>query len=133
MMMIMVDHAPLWMLFLISAILTLVAVEIGFVVGRRRGRSRDRETDAPVGAMTGATLGLGAFILAFTFSMAGARYDVRKQLVLDEANAIGTAYLRTDLMPDDAAAQARASLREYVAIRLDAAAHPSHLDSALAK
>ena len=65
--------------------------------------------------MVGATLGL----LAFTFGMAASRFDTRKQLVLDEANAIGTTYLRTAMLPEKQD-EIRALLRSYVDSRLDA-------------
>ena len=53
-----------------------------------------------MGAMVRATLGLLAFILAFTFGLAAARFDTRRQVLLDEANAIGTTYLRAGMLPD---------------------------------
>ena len=52
--------------------------------------------------MRGATVGLLAFLLAFTFGMAESRYNNRKQVVLQEANAIGTTYLRTDFLSEQA-------------------------------
>jgi hypothetical protein len=69
--------------------------------------------------MVGATLGLLAFILAFTFGLAAARFDARRQVLLDEANAIGTAYLRAGMVPERGE-QIRGLLRDYVAVRLDA-------------
>ena len=65
--------------------------------------------------MVGATLGL----LAFTFGMAASRFDTRKQLVLEEANAIGTTYLRAAMLPERRD-EIRALLRSYVDIRLEA-------------
>jgi hypothetical protein len=69
--------------------------------------------------MVGTTLGLLAFMLAFTFGMAASRFDTRKQLVLDEANAIGTTYLRTAMLPEERD-DIRALLRSYVDARLEA-------------
>jgi hypothetical protein len=69
--------------------------------------------------MVGAMLGLLAFMLAFTFGMAASRFDTRKQLVLEEANAIGTTYLRTAMLPDKRE-EIRALLRSYVDNRLEA-------------
>jgi hypothetical protein len=60
-----------------------------------------------------------AFILAFTFGLAAARFDARRQVLLDEANAIGTAYLRAGMVPERGE-QIRGLLRDYVAVRLDA-------------
>ena len=94
------DVLPLWGLFLTIVLLVLAAIEAGYRLGSYRHRYAGREKEAPVGAMVGATLGLLAFMLAFTFGMAASRFDTRKQLVLDEANAIGTTYLRTAMLPE---------------------------------
>jgi hypothetical protein len=69
--------------------------------------------------MVGATLGLLAFILAFTFGLAAARFDTRRQALLDEANAIGTTYLRAGMLPERGE-EVRRLLREYVDVRLEA-------------
>jgi hypothetical protein len=71
-----------------------------------------------VGTILGASLGLLAFFLAFTFNMAGSRYDARKQLVLDEANAIETTYLRAKLLPKPYGTEIQELLREYVDVRV---------------
>jgi hypothetical protein len=113
------DVLPLWGLFPVIVVLVLAAIEGGYRLGSYRHRRSDREKDAPVGAMVGATLGLLAFMLAFTFGMAASRFDTRKQLVLDEANAIGTTYLRTAMLPEQRD-DVRALLRSYVDARLDA-------------
>jgi hypothetical protein len=113
------DLLPLWGLFFIIVVLVLAATEGGYRLGSYRQRRSDREKDAPVGAMVGATLGLLAFLLAFTFGMAASRFDNRKQLVLDEANAIGTTYLRASMLPEKRD-EIRALLRSYVDSRLEA-------------
>lgn len=113
------DLLPLWGLFLMIVVLVLAAIEGGYRLGSYRQRRSDREKDAPVGAMVGATLGLLAFMLAFTFGMAASRFDTRKQLVLDEANAIGTTYLRSAMLPERRD-EIRALLRSYVDARLEA-------------
>jgi hypothetical protein len=113
------DVLPLWGLFLIIIVLVLTAIEGGYRLGSYRHSRSGHEKDAPVGAMVGATLGLLAFMLAFTFGMAASRFDTRKQLVLDEANAIGTTYLRTAMLPERRD-EIRALLRSYVDARLEA-------------
>jgi protein-S-isoprenylcysteine O-methyltransferase Ste14 len=65
-----------------------------------------------------ATLTLMALIIGFTFSMAVTRYDQRKTLEEAEANAIGTEYLRTDLLPGDLGARTRELLRKYFDLRV---------------
>ena len=66
----------------------------------------------------GAVLGLLAFILAFTFGMTASRFDARRQLVLEESNAIGTTYLRAGLLPQTQGLEVRRLLREYADVRL---------------
>ncbi len=113
------DALPLWGLFPVIVVLVLATIEGGYRLGSSRHRRSDREKDAPVGAMVGTTLGLLAFMLAFTFGMAASRFDTRKQLVLDEANAVGTTYLRTAMLPEERDG-IRALLRSYVDARLEA-------------
>ena len=113
------DALPIWGLFMAILVLVLLSVEGGYRLGRYRRSRTEQEKEAPVGAMVGATLGLLAFILAFTFGLAAARYDTRRQAVLDEANAIGTTYLRAGMLPDRRA-EVRALLRDYVDVRLQA-------------
>lgn len=111
-----IDFLPLWVFNLIVSAIVLLAIEAGWRLGNYR-RKRAEDEKAPINAAVGATLGLLAFLLAFTFSMAATRFDGRKQVILNEANAIGTNYLRTDLLPAQFGEQARSLLREYTAIR----------------
>jgi hypothetical protein len=71
--------------------------------------------------MVGAVLGLLAFMLAFTFGLAASRFDARRQVVLEEANAIGTTYLRTRLLPEPERSETAKLLREYVDVRVGGA------------
>jgi hypothetical protein len=112
------DALPLWGLFTAVLLLVLLCIEGGFRLGRYRRDHAEQEKEAPVGAMVGATLGLLAFFLAFTFGMAAERFDARKQVLLDEANAIGTTYLRAAMLPGRRD-EIRALLRDYVDIRLE--------------
>jgi hypothetical protein len=114
------DIVPIWGLFLATCVLTWLALEGGYRLGRWRHARTSEEKDAPVGAMVGAVLGLLAFMLAFTFSMAAARFEARRQVVLEEANAIGTTYLRTRLLPEPQQGEAAKLLREYVDVRVRA-------------
>src|SRR5205085_8803080 len=93
--------------------------ECGYRLGHRIEGIED-EQDTPLDEMVVATLGLLAFLLAFTFGLAATRYDTRRQLLLDEANAAGTTYLRAAMLPEGGA-EIRSLLRQYVDIRLDAA------------
>jgi hypothetical protein len=113
------DALPLWGFFVTVLLLVLVSVEGGYRLGQYRRRRSEQETEAPLGAMVGATLGLLAFMLAFTFGTAADRFDSRRQILLDEANAIGTAYLRAGMLPEQRQ-EIRALLRDYVDTRLQA-------------
>jgi hypothetical protein len=113
------DTLPLWGLFLVILCLILLSVEGGYRLGQYRRRRSEEEKEAPVGAMVGATLGLLAFMLAFTFGLAAARFETRRQVLLDEANAIGTTYLRAGMLPERRDA-IRTLLRDYVDTRLEA-------------
>jgi hypothetical protein len=112
------DFMPLWALLLGVFVLVLLAVEGGYRLGKAARRA-DESRDSPLGEMIAATLGLLAFLLAFTFSLAASRYDSRRQLLLDEANAIGTTWLRAGLLPEGGD-EIRALLRQYTDIRLQA-------------
>lgn len=114
------DIIPLWGLFLVSCAIAWLAMEGGYRLGKWRHTHDPDEKDAPVGAMVGSVLALLAFMLAFTFSLASSRFDTRRQVVLEEANAIGTAYLRTRLLPEPQRTEAAKLLREYVDVRVQA-------------
>jgi hypothetical protein len=116
-----IDKLPLWGVFLISIAIILLSLEFGFQIGRReRGRSSD-SGKIQTGPVVAASLGLLAFILAFTFGAVTSRFDERKQLVLDEANAIGTTYLRADVLPANDRAMVQQLLLDYVTLRIDVA------------
>jgi hypothetical protein len=125
------NQLPLWFLYVSTVVIVFLAVVIGFRWGSHIRRHKKSETDVPIGTIVGAMLGLLAFILAFTFGMAASRIDVRKQLLLDEVNSIGTAYLRADFLPTPQRTETRMLLRKYVDIRLDVELHPEKLSQAL--
>lgn len=114
-----IDMMPLSGLFAVTFLLVMLSVECGWRLGRMRRRQSEPEMDAPVGTMVTASLGLLAFMLAFTFGMAASRFDTRRQLVLEEANALGTTYLRADLL-SGRTGEVQELLRNYLDARLDA-------------
>ncbi len=113
-----IDSLPLWAIYLITVALVLLSAEVGWRLGDYYRHRPMHEKDAPIGAVVGSMLGLLAFLLAFTFGMAASRFDTRKQLVLQEANAIGTAYLRADILAEPQRSEIRNLLREYAAPRV---------------
>src|SRR5690348_12667659 len=76
----------------------LIAIEIGYRLGQRRQDKADEPDKSHTNALQGATLGLLALLLGFTFAMAVSRYDNRKTVIMEQANAIGTAELRSRLL-----------------------------------
>jgi hypothetical protein len=126
------DVFPLWVLFLATIAVVLLAVEGGFRLGQYRQRRLEHETETPVGAMVAAMLALLGFLLAFTFGLAASRYDAKRQVLLEEANAIGTTYLRAEMLPEPQRAESRKLLREYVEVRLQAA-QPGQAEQALGR
>ena len=112
------DVLPLWAVFLIELAVGWIVLEAGYRAGRWRHARTVEEKDAPVGAMVAAILGLVAFMLAFTFGLAASRFDAKRQTVLEEANAIGTTYLRTRLLPEPQKTALAKLLRDYVDVRV---------------
>ena len=113
-----IDAMPIWILFLVTAALVVLAVEIGFRLGKIVRRRSQEERESPVSAIAGAILGLLAFMLAFTFSIASDRYDTKKGLVREEANVLRTAWQRSDFLQEPDRAQTKALLRDYVDDRI---------------
>jgi hypothetical protein len=101
----------------IALFLTMLgAIEIGFRIGRRH--TLGERTLSVLGVLQGALLGTVALLLGFTFSMASSRYDARRILMAEEANAIGTTYLRTTLASPDNGVEMRRLLRDYLGQRI---------------
>lgn len=115
------DAIPIAALFFGTIALVLGAIEAGYRLGRAARRRSEDEKESPVSAIAGSILGLLAFMLAFTFGIVSDRYDTRRALVREEANAIGTAYLRSDFLPEADRGKAVVLFKDYVARRLAAA------------
>jgi hypothetical protein len=130
--MIELDSYPLWSILLGSLAAFFGASEIGRQFGVRSS-SRGRQN---VSTLEGAILGLLALMIGFTFAMALARFETRRDAVLDEANAIGTTALRARLLPAPHDAEVLRLLKEYVEIRLGVARRsvvPGDLDAVVAR
>ena len=110
----------------------LVLLEVGRRIGARHLGRHGEAAPAGLGAVQGAIFGLMGLVLAFTFSGAAARFDTRRALIVDEANAIRTAWLRLDLLPAEAQPALRESFRRYVDARLDVYRRLPDFDAALA-
>jgi hypothetical protein len=104
--------------FVVFLILMWLAVQLGSFLRKRRAVPMDSEHREDLNLILAAALTLLGLIIGFTFSMAVSRYDQRKNLEEEEANAIGTEYLRLDLLPADDAARLKKQLREYLNQRI---------------
>ncbi len=112
------DDLPVVGVFVLFAVVSLAVYEVGFRVGRWWQVRTPGEQEGPTGVLVGSILALLAFLLAITMGMASDRFDTRRGLVLAEANAIGTTYLRAGYLPEPASSEIRNHLREYVPLRI---------------
>ena len=103
--------------FVVTLLVLSISTRVGAAIARRQ-RGLDEHTREDFGVVQSATLTLLGLIIGFSFSMAISRHDQRKQLEAEEANAIGTEYLRADLLPSADAAKVRGLLRRYIDQRI---------------
>jgi hypothetical protein len=106
------------LLGLLLFVLMLAASELGRRIGVARLARSAEGLAKGVGAAEAAMLALLGLLIAFTFSGAAARFQDRRDLIADEANAIGTAYLRLDLLPSDVQPRMRELFRRYADVRV---------------
>jgi hypothetical protein len=92
----------------------LAAQHMGRRLGRRRFEKFGDEVITSGGTIDAAVFGLLGLLIAFTFTGASARYDARRLLVVDQVNALSTAWSRLDLLPGDERDEARQLLRRYI-------------------
>jgi hypothetical protein len=109
-------QSPLPLVLLASLIALFGSAELGRYLGGRASR-RGADTSSPT--LESAMLGLLALMLGFTFSVALARYEARRDAVLKEANAIGTTALRAVLLPSPHSERVLAKLHDYLQLRLN--------------
>ncbi|GGD01475.1 bestrophin-like domain [Undibacterium terreum] len=120
-----------WQLALALLFALLLVIEASYRIGRRSNPAEYERSSSVFSTLMGAALALLGLLLAFSFAMASARYDLRKGVILKEANAIGTVYLRTELLADNARGQTKKLLRQYVDARLEG--YRAGIDGAKAK
>lgn len=98
----------------------LACLELGYRIGCHNYRKKPQLAYEGTGTLEGALLALLGLLLAFSFAGATSRLDSRHQLIIREANAIGTAYLRVDLLPANEQAAIRHLFRDYLDARVQA-------------
>ncbi len=125
------DPVPVGVVFLLFTVVTFACFEIGFRIGVWWQAREPGEQEGPADMLVGSLLGLMAFVLAITLGLASDRFDTRRGLVVAEANAISTAYLRADLLPPADGAQLKSLLREYLPLRIvtNTADIPAHIEA----
>ncbi len=109
---------PFWVFLLVTISIIYAGLETGHWFGKRHSTGDEHGKDE-LGSLVAAMLGLLGFILAITFGTQLSRFDTGKSLLLDEANAIHTTWLRAGMMPDPYRGEARTILRSYVEVRVD--------------
>jgi hypothetical protein len=123
---------PLWAVYVGTVVLVLVAAEIGFRIGIWLQRRNPASGGTRVtGTVVGGMLGLMAFLMAFSIGIVINQHNGRKAMVVTEANAVGTAYLRAGFLSEPDLTASRNLLREYAEVRLAAAADPTQLESVI--
>jgi len=99
--------------------LMLILLESGRRIGKRSMLRDPEGSHQGLSPIEAAVFGLMGLIIALTFSGAALRFEQRRMLIVDEANAIGTAYLRVDLLPADAQPSIRRDFRKYLEARIE--------------
>jgi hypothetical protein len=132
-----VATTPPWLIGLVLIGVVIGMWLLGTALRRRRGarsnavKKEGEDEELQEGYVVSGILGLGAFLVAITFSMAVDRFDSRRALVLEEANAIGTVYLRTQLLDEPYRTEISGMLVAYTDNRIELAQVDPGKESAL--
>ncbi len=108
-----------WVIFGFVSIALVICAWLGTRLGLAAKRRNPDTAQGHSGSLQGAVLGLLGLLLGFSFAMAVARFDCRRSLVVDEANAIGTTWLRTDFLPTEARGESQRLLKRYTELRIE--------------
>ncbi len=100
-------------------VLMAIAAEFGYLSAKRTRPGSEKFEKTDITLILGAVLTLLSLMLGFTYSMSQGRYETRRQLVIQEANAIGTAYLRAKTVPEPWNSEIQDLLRQYAALRVE--------------
>lgn len=124
---------PNWAIAIILAAVFVLSAELGWRLYDTPGRERDDGITAGAGYIVGASLGLLSLLIGFTLAMSVNRYEIRSNLVVQEANAISTTWLRDQILDQPFRGRLDALLRDYVRERRSLASvgmSPAALDAA---
>src|SRR5436305_8217374 len=115
------SDVPLWTIFPATCIMVVAFWELGYRFGHKVPVKGIRDSEQSVTTLVGIIVGLVAFLLAFTFNMAAGRFQDRRDILVEDANAIGTTYLRTDTISEPERSNIKRLIRDYVDNRLNIA------------
>lgn len=113
-----ITSMPIWLVFVASLLIGLLSAYLGAYYSYMREQRGTKERDPAGGVAVTAMLGLLAFMLGFTFSTTSSRYADRKTLVINQATAIGTCYLRAQFIPQKQSVASRQILSDYINMML---------------
>jgi hypothetical protein len=108
-----------WIVFAVLLILLVGVSELAWRIGFASSRKKS-EADKDSGTVKSAVLALLGLLLGFSFALAGARHEARRELLVEEANSIVTTARRAQLLPEPHAVNVIQLLREYVPLRIEA-------------
>lgn len=126
------DQLPVFLILAVYIFISFLAYEVGYRIGVWVQKREPGHQEGPTGMIVGSILALMAFLLAITMGMASDRFDTRRGLVLQEANAAGTTYLRAGYLSEPASSESRELLAEYVPLRV-ATSDPVRLAASIAR
>jgi hypothetical protein len=112
------DAVSQWLIGFVFLVLMLATSEAGFRLGCANKRTTSEATKSQISFLQAGIIGVLGLLLGFTLAMAVTRFEARKQLVVEESNAIGTSYLRASLIPSPEGTEISNCLRDYVDVRL---------------
>ena len=113
---------PIFLFPIVFFLILLLCLQGGRYIGLRT--RKDAETTRAAAAVDSVVFAVLGLLVAFTFTAAAGRFDERRRLVIDQANAVGTAWLRTDLLPDSDRPAVRARIKRWIQCALDASRKP---------
>lgn len=112
------DQFSLVQLFLLTLVVMVLFIEIGFRLGMRKQSKAVKAQSSQVRSIMGAALGLLAFMLAFSFATGQSHYEVRTQYMVEEARLARNAYYQAEFLDEPHATQARQIIRKYISDRV---------------
>lgn len=112
-------QSPTFLIAIVLFIIMMITYRLGHLLKQSHVNKGKVSSEESLGPIEGSLLGLLALLLSFTFGMSASRYDDRRQIIVEEANDIGTAILRCDMYPDSIKKQLKSNFKDYVEARIE--------------